>query len=74
MKKINWRSLFERPFTAWPDRALVARAKGLHHAVFVVDCAGTHDLITLDAIEAELERRGYEQQTAGIKFVKREDA
>ena len=69
MKKIDWNALFRKDYKDWPDRALISKAKGLHHAIFVCECSGPHDLWIYDAILAELERRGFEQVTE-LEFTK----
>ena len=70
MRKINWSSLAAKPYRDWPDRALIVRAKSLHHSCFVVDCSSVNDLVSYDALLAELDRRGYDQVSV-IDFQRR---
>jgi hypothetical protein len=42
------------------DEELKSRYISLWESVFVVECFGSKDLIELEAIAQELERRGYE--------------
>jgi len=41
------------------DEELIELYKGLHDAVYVVECYGTSDYLLLLAVERELARRGY---------------
>ncbi|MEM1589926.1 MAG: hypothetical protein QW175_05865 [Candidatus Bathyarchaeia archaeon] len=43
-----------------PDRELKNRFISLWHSIFVSECYGTSDLLELEVLAYELERRGYE--------------
>ena len=53
------------------DEQLIGEAGGLDQMINELDCFGTHDLIRLDAITAELDRRGY-KAVRGTTFIKKE--
>lgn len=42
------------------DKELINRAQGLHDVIYVAECYGSKDMLRLDAIVRELEKRGYE--------------
>ena len=64
-------SYHDKPFKKWTDKQLIDDAKGLYSSIYVMDCYGMHDLIELDGITEELDRRGYEiQESKSINFVK----
>ena len=50
----------ENDLSTWNVRQLRARAISLHASIYQLECFSSHDMVELMAVEAELERRGYE--------------
>ena len=50
----------ENKLSTWTVRQLKSQALSLHQIIYQLDCFGSHDMVELDAVEAELNRRGYE--------------
>jgi len=49
----------EKPLNEWEDEKLIRQAKSLYIDIFVIECFATHDLLEFEAIEDEIEKRGY---------------
>jgi len=41
------------------DEQLIELFKGLYEAIYVAECYGAADLVLIEAVAEELERRGY---------------
>jgi len=55
----------------WTDKQLKACAQGLWCSIYQSECYGTHDLMELDAVQAELEKRGFEfREVKSLSIVK----
>lgn len=54
------------------DAELIAMFKDFYESVHITDCFGTQDLIELNMLERELERRGYEIRATVPEIVKAE--
>ena len=62
----------EDNFNDKSDEELIADAKSLNALIYQLDCFSSHDILRLDCIISELDKRGYEEVTY-IDFVKREE-
>lgn len=62
-EQFDWTKIKALPFKKWPTKALQVEAKSLHHLINVVDCFGSRDVLNLEGILVELERRGIEGHT-----------
>ena len=61
----------ETNLATWTLDQLKKRAIGLHSAIYQTECFGSQDMLELDAIEAELNHRGYEfQESKTLSIVK----
>lgn len=49
----------ETDLTKWTVRKLKQRAVGLYSSIYQSECFSSHDIRDLEAIEAELNSRGY---------------
>jgi hypothetical protein len=47
-------------YTKLSDSELIGEAMALYDSIYVTECYGVKDILYLDAITAELEKRGYE--------------
>lgn len=57
--------------STWTAKQLKDRAKACYCAVYQIDCFSSHDLLELEAVQAELEKRGYEfQESKTLDIVK----
>lgn len=55
----------------WTVKQLKDRALSCWSAVYQLDCFSSHDLLELEAVQAELEKRGYEcQESKTLDIVK----
>jgi hypothetical protein len=61
----------ENNLKTWTVRQLKARATGLHGAIYQTECFGTHDMLELAAVEAELNSRGYEFSESKILSIRK---
>jgi hypothetical protein len=69
-RKIDFNKLRGKPYSRWPDRALISEYQGLHRTIFVSDCFATHDLYAYEEIQDILEGRGYEITTGSPEIRK----
>lgn len=53
-------------FRDWTTGKLKEEARGFHEAVHITQCYGTRDVMALDGILKELEKRGVEVNTSLI--------
>lgn len=61
----------ENNLETWTIRQLKARATSLHGAIYQTECFSSHDMVELQAIEAELNRRGYSfEESKTLSIVK----
>lgn len=45
--------------TRMSDKKLIVEIKGLHNAIYNLDCFGANDVLAYEGMCRELERRGY---------------
>lgn len=50
----------EETLKTWRDEELIAEAKTLHGLIYITNCYGTKDMLVLELVSRELERRNYE--------------
>ena len=55
------------------DESLIDEAKGIHAAMYQLDCFSNHDLLQYEFLCRELERRGYTLGTYTVLTVEKEE-
>jgi len=62
-------------FTDMSDNQLIGEALALYDSIHVIECYGGKDMLYLNAVTAELEKRGYEvTDTNKLTFKRKESA
>jgi len=61
-----------KKFSEMTDEELQKEYLTLHDIIYKIDCFGTSDMINFQAIEHELEKRGYIiEESVKVRFVKK---